>query len=32
MSHGRKEELVKKLLRWVFEEPEMYMWRGFVGR
>jgi len=23
MSHRRTEELVKKLLRWVFEEPEM---------
>jgi hypothetical protein len=25
MSHRRKEELVKKLLRWVFEEPEMHV-------
>jgi hypothetical protein len=23
MLHRRKEELVKKLLRWMFEEPEM---------
>jgi hypothetical protein len=25
MSHRRKEELVKKLRRWVFEEPEASM-------
>jgi hypothetical protein len=23
MSHRRKDELVNKMLRWVFEEPEM---------